>query len=114
MDLAEEKRAKREMEKKKMREHVDMTAYVSDSHYGIPNRYPYGARVIDEVSTTNNSPTDHDTYPGSRYFSCKFFENNGRHFRQPWVIGVQEEIQRLKKRTNWMADEIDELKKLMR
>ncbi|KAL0696443.1 hypothetical protein Bca4012_063623 [Brassica carinata] len=114
MDPAEEKRAKREMENNKRREHVDMTAYVSDSHYGNPNCCPCGARVIDEVSTTNNSPIDHDTYPGSRYFTCKFFEKNGRHFRQPWVIGVKEDIQRLKKRTNWMADEIDKLKKLMR
>ncbi|KAG2322966.1 hypothetical protein Bca52824_016179 [Brassica carinata] len=88
MDPAEEKRAKREMEKKKMREHVDMTAYVSDSHYRIPNRFPCGARVIDEVSTTNNSPTDHDTYPGSRYFTCKFFENGNREGSHKWTRGI--------------------------
>ncbi|CAF2098819.1 BnaA05g17870D [Brassica napus] len=38
--------------------------------------------------------------------------NDGLHFRQPWVFDVQEEVQRLKKRMNKMADEIAELKSL--
>ncbi|KAL0734271.1 hypothetical protein Bca4012_010481 [Brassica carinata] len=57
-----------------MREHVDLTGYVTDTHYGLPSRCPCGGRVIDEVSTTKKSPTDYDTFPGSRYFTCKDFE----------------------------------------
>ena len=27
-----------------------------------------------------------------------FWQNDGLHFRQPWVMGVQQEVERLKKR----------------
>ena len=36
--------------------------------------------------------------------------NDGFHFRQPWVFGVQEEVQMLRKRVDVMAAEIAELK----
>ncbi|KAG2312039.1 hypothetical protein Bca4012_026571 [Brassica carinata] len=111
MDPCYEKMNKRE--KKKTREHFDMIGYVTDAHYGIPSRYPCGERIIDEVSPKSMYSTDIDTFPESRYFTSKDFENDGLHFHQPWVIGVQEEIHWLRKRMNKMADEIDELKELM-
>ncbi|KAG2306514.1 hypothetical protein Bca52824_026262 [Brassica carinata] len=36
--------------------------------------------------------------------------NDGFHFRQPWVFGVQEEVEMLRKRVDVMAAEIAELK----
>ncbi|CAG7870108.1 unnamed protein product [Brassica rapa] len=36
--------------------------------------------------------------------------NDGFHFRQPWVLGVQEEVQMLRKHVDVMAAEIAELK----
>ncbi|CDY62863.1 BnaAnng18340D [Brassica napus] len=45
-----------------------------------------------------------------KYFTCKNFENDGFLFRQPWVFGVQEEVERLSKRVDAMAAEISELK----
>ncbi|KAF2579507.1 hypothetical protein F2Q68_00001956 [Brassica cretica] len=84
MDPWEEKMNKKEKkEKKKMNEHFDKLGYVTDAHYGIPIRFPCGERFIDE--------------------------NDGLHFRQPWVFGVHEEVQLLRKRT----DEIEEIKELM-
>ncbi|KAG2333253.1 hypothetical protein Bca52824_004433 [Brassica carinata] len=41
---------------------------------------------------------DYDTLPGKRHFTCKNYEANGFHYRQPWVVGVQEEIERLTNR----------------
>ncbi|KAF3533512.1 hypothetical protein DY000_02040170 [Brassica cretica] len=41
---------------------------------------------------------DYDTLPGKRFFTCKNYEADGFHYRQPWVLGVQEEIERLTKR----------------
>ncbi|CDY13572.1 BnaC02g23830D [Brassica napus] len=51
-----------------------MIGYVTDVIYGIPSRCPRGERVIDEVSPNPKYPTDVDTFPGSRYFTCKDFE----------------------------------------
>ncbi|KAG2256767.1 hypothetical protein Bca52824_076061 [Brassica carinata] len=62
--------------------------------YGIPRRCPCGGRIIDEVRRKD----DYDTLPGKRFFTCKNYEADGLHYRQPWVIGVQEEIERLTKR----------------
>ncbi|KAL0674730.1 hypothetical protein Bca4012_002711 [Brassica carinata] len=111
MDPWEEKMNKKE--KKNMKEHFDKLEYVIDTYYGIPSRFPCGERFIDEVSPKPNYPTYFDTFPGSRYFTFKDFENDGFHFRQPWVFGVHEEVQRLRKRMNKMADETEELKELM-
>ncbi|KAF3543642.1 hypothetical protein DY000_02001804 [Brassica cretica] len=66
--------------------------FVSNSQQGIPQLCPCGSitkEIVDEEDT-------YDYLPGKRYFICKDFENDGLHFRQPWVIGVQEEVERLK------------------
>uniref|UniRef100_M4DT44 Uncharacterized protein n=1 Tax=Brassica campestris TaxID=3711 RepID=M4DT44_BRACM len=39
----------------------------------------------------------YDYLPGKRYFICCEFENDGMHFRQPWVTGMQQEVERFKK-----------------
>ncbi|CAN7046592.1 unnamed protein product [Brassica oleracea var. botrytis] len=79
MDLWEEKMNKRE----KMHEHFDMILYVTDVHYGILNRCLCSERVIDEVSLKPKYPTYFDTFSGSIYLTCKDFEKDGLHFRQP-------------------------------
>ncbi|KAG2293171.1 hypothetical protein Bca52824_039840 [Brassica carinata] len=89
MDPAEERR-----NSKSQKDHINMLSYVSDSEYGIPRRCPCGGRIIDEVRRKD----DYDTLPGKRFFTCKNYEADGLHYRQPWVIGVQEEIERLTKR----------------
>ncbi|XP_048635917.1 uncharacterized protein LOC106414599 isoform X3 [Brassica napus] len=89
MDPAEETR-----HSKRQQDHINMLGFVSDSEYGIPKRCPCGGRIIDEVRRKD----DYDTLPGKRFFTCKNYEADGFHYRQPWVIGVQEEIERLTKR----------------
>ncbi|KAF3486266.1 hypothetical protein F2Q69_00054644 [Brassica cretica] len=71
-----------------------MLGFVADSEYGIPRRCPCGGRLINEVRGKEN----YDTLPGKRFFTCKNYEADGFHYRQPWVIGVQEELERLTKR----------------
>uniref|UniRef100_A0A0D3A6N2 Uncharacterized protein n=1 Tax=Brassica oleracea var. oleracea TaxID=109376 RepID=A0A0D3A6N2_BRAOL len=63
-----------------------MLGFVADSEYDIPTRCPCGGRVINEVA----GKEDYDTLSGKRFFTCKNYE--------PWVIGVQEELERLTKR----------------
>ena len=110
-----------------------MLGYVADSEYGIPRRCPCGGRIIDEVC----GKEEYDTHPGKRFFSCinyevrdtstdayisiEFFflcclmfffvvpKADGFHYRQHWVIGVQEEIERQRKR----VEEADEVIKLV-
>ncbi|KAF3580857.1 hypothetical protein DY000_02032996 [Brassica cretica] len=89
MDPAEETR-----ERKRQHEYINMRGYVADSQYGIPTRCPCGGRIINEV----RGKEDYDTLPGKRFFTCKNYEDDGLHYRQPWVIGVQEEIACLTKR----------------
>ncbi|KAL0711535.1 hypothetical protein Bca4012_018513 [Brassica carinata] len=89
MDPAEEIR-----NSKRQKEHINMLSYVCDSEYGIPRMCPCGGRIIDEVRRRD----DYDTLPGKRFFTCKNYEADGLHYRQPWVLGVQEEIERLTKR----------------
>ncbi|XP_048637069.1 uncharacterized protein LOC111200803 [Brassica napus] len=89
MDPAEERR-----ETKRQSELINMQGYVADSEYGIPTRCPCGGRIIDEV----RGKDDYDTLPGKRFFTCKNYTADGFHYRQPWVIGVQEHIERLTKR----------------
>ncbi|KAL0689476.1 hypothetical protein Bca4012_089154 [Brassica carinata] len=117
MDPAEERR-----ETKRQKEFINMQGYVADSEYGIPTRCPCGGRIIVEV----RGKDDYDTLPGKRFFTCKnyvvsassqlnsfhlfMFSNeilicvfvvnkaDGFHYRQPWVIGVQEHIECLTKR----------------
>ncbi|KAF2530618.1 hypothetical protein F2Q70_00031967 [Brassica cretica] len=89
MDPAEERR-----ETKRQKEYINMLGYVADSEYGIPTRCPCGGRIIDEVW----GKEDYDTLPGKRFFTCKNYQADGFYYRQPWVIGVQEEIECLTKR----------------
>ncbi|CAF1742960.1 unnamed protein product, partial [Brassica napus] len=84
MDPAEERR-----ETKRQKEYINMLGYVADSEYRIPTRCLCGGRIIDEV----RGKEDYDTLRGKRFFTCKNYQADGFHYRQPWVIGVQEEIE---------------------
>ncbi|KAG2248492.1 hypothetical protein Bca52824_088120 [Brassica carinata] len=81
MDPVEDRR-----HSKRQTQHINMLGFVADSEYDIPTRCPCGGRVINEVA----GKEDYDTLPGKRFFTCKNYE--------PWVIGVQEELERLTKR----------------
>ncbi|KAG5394407.1 hypothetical protein IGI04_024370 [Brassica rapa subsp. trilocularis] len=89
MDPGEEKR-----NSKRQIDNNNMLGFVADSEYGIPRKCPCGGRIIDEVRRKD----EYDTNPGKRFFTCIHHEADGFHYRQPWVIGVQEEIERLTKR----------------
>ncbi|KAL0742972.1 hypothetical protein Bca4012_084485 [Brassica carinata] len=89
---------------------IDMLGFVADAQCGIPTRCPCVGRIINEMPQDPKYPTDFDTLSGRKYFTCKNFENDGFHFRQPWVFGVQEEVEMLRKRVDVMAAEIAELK----
>ncbi|KAG2241469.1 hypothetical protein Bca52824_096546 [Brassica carinata] len=82
-----------------------MLQSVADSETGIPTRCPYGGRIIHEV----RGKDDYDTLPGKRFFTCKNYEADGLHHRQPWVIGVEEHIERLTRR----VDEVEVLIKFV-
>ncbi|KAL0815749.1 hypothetical protein Bca101_072193 [Brassica carinata] len=99
-------------EMKDLKDDIDMFGFVADADCGIPTRCPCegGGRIINEVSRDPKYQTDFDTLPGRKYFTCKNFEDDGFHFRQPWIFGVQEEVQILRKRVDVMAAEIAELK----
>ncbi|KAL0886457.1 hypothetical protein Bca101_010440 [Brassica carinata] len=56
---------------------------------------------------------DKDLLPCRKYFTCNAFEDDGLHFRQPWVIGVEEEVRHLRKEVDDMAGEIAALKQLI-
>ncbi|KAG2252379.1 hypothetical protein Bca52824_082515 [Brassica carinata] len=58
-----------------------MLGYVADSQYGIPTRCPCGGGIINE--------------------------DDGLHYRQPWVIGVQEEI-------SWLTKRAEEAEKVIK
>uniref|UniRef100_A0A0D3BGF6 Uncharacterized protein n=1 Tax=Brassica oleracea var. oleracea TaxID=109376 RepID=A0A0D3BGF6_BRAOL len=81
-------------ETKRKKEYINMLANVADSETGIPTRCPCGGRIIHEV----RGKDDYDTLPGKRFFTCKNYEADGLHYRQPWVIGVEEHIERLTRR----------------
>ncbi|KAG2323360.1 hypothetical protein Bca52824_016573 [Brassica carinata] len=89
MDPAEDRR-----HSKRQNHHINMLGFVADSEYGIPRRCPCGGRLINEVG----GKEDYDTLPGKRFFTCKNYEADGLHYRQPWITGVQEELERLTKR----------------
>ncbi|KAH0915506.1 hypothetical protein HID58_003457, partial [Brassica napus] len=76
--------------------YISMVDFVAEAQQGIPKLCPCG-------SITKETVDEEDTYdylPGKRYFICKDFENDGLHFRQPWVTGVTEEVERLKLRVH--------------
>ncbi|KAL0807499.1 hypothetical protein Bca101_099991 [Brassica carinata] len=103
---------------KRKLEHINLLRYVSDSEHGMPKRCACGGRMIHEVRVKD----EFDTQPGKRFFSCVNYEvrykpcypvelldtnlkADGLHYRQPWVCGVQEEIEMLRKRVE-EADEV--------
>ncbi|KAF3589641.1 hypothetical protein F2Q69_00031897 [Brassica cretica] len=74
--------------------YYNMLHFVSDAQQGIPKLCPCGSitkEFVDEEDT-------YDYLPGKIYFICKDYQNDGLHFRQPWVMGGQQEIERLKQR----------------
>ncbi|KAG2247719.1 hypothetical protein Bca52824_087347 [Brassica carinata] len=82
-------------DKKAQKEYYNMIDFVANAQQGIPKICPCG-------SITKETVDEDDTYdylPGKRYFICKDFENDGLHFRQPWVTAIHEEVERLKERT---------------
>ena len=104
-------------DKKAQKNYYNMLDFVANAQQRIPKLCPCGSitkKTVDEEDT-------YDYLPGKRYFICKDFEvctvfilvlfmvlfvcltniylflqNDGLHFRQPWVMGVQEEVERLK------------------
>ncbi|KAF2544474.1 hypothetical protein F2Q68_00030385 [Brassica cretica] len=79
-------------DKKAQKDYYNMLDFVANAQQGIPKLCPCG-------SITKETVDEEDTYdylPGKRYFICKDFENDGLHFRQPWVMAIQEEVERLK------------------
>ncbi|XP_056844805.1 uncharacterized protein LOC130496614 [Raphanus sativus] len=86
MDPAAERR-----DMKRNIEYNNSLIYVADSEYGIPSRCYCGGKMIDEVQ----GKEERDTLPGKRFFTCINYEADGLHYRQPWVFGVQEEIEKL-------------------
>ncbi|KAF3547818.1 hypothetical protein DY000_02005557 [Brassica cretica] len=83
-----------------------MLQFICDAEHGIPSSCPCGGRTVDEVSI---NPTDKDFLPGRRSNLQKY----GLHSRQPWVIGVQEEVRSLRQKVDEMAAEIAQLKELL-
>ncbi|KAL0725954.1 hypothetical protein Bca4012_040553 [Brassica carinata] len=106
-------------EMKKLKKHYDMLGFICDAQYGIPTRCPCGGEIMQDVSPNPKYPSDFDTLPGSRYFTCKKYEtmlnvqDDGMHFRQPWAFGVEEEVKSLRREVNDMAEEIAQLKRLI-
>ncbi|KAL0807523.1 hypothetical protein Bca101_100015 [Brassica carinata] len=88
-----------EEERRDMKAHkayCDMLDFVANAQQKIPKRCPCGSitkEFVDEEDT-------YDYLPGKIYFICKDCQNDGLHFRQPWVMGVQQEVERLKERVH--------------
>ncbi|KAF3570683.1 hypothetical protein F2Q69_00060853 [Brassica cretica] len=97
-------------ERKEMKKHCDMLQFICDAEHGIPSSCPCGGLIVDDVST---NPTEKDFLPGRKYFTCNTYKKDGLHFRQPWVLGVQEEVRSLKRKVDEMAAEIAQLKELL-
>nr|VDD37944.1 unnamed protein product [Brassica oleracea] len=68
----------------------------------IDIRFPFRVRLSDTKRRKEHidmlSYEEYDTLPGKRFFTCINYEADGFHYRQPWVIGVQEHIERLTSR----------------
>ncbi|KAG2315802.1 hypothetical protein Bca52824_018924 [Brassica carinata] len=86
-----------EEEQRELKEHkayYNMLHFVAEAQQGIPKLCPCGSitkEFVDEDDT-------YDYLPGKRYFICKDYQNDGLHFRQPWVLAVQQDIERFKER----------------
>nr|VDC75925.1 unnamed protein product [Brassica rapa] len=86
-------------DKKAQKDYYNMVDFVANAQQGIPKMCPCG-------SITKETVNEDDTYDyllGKRYFICKDFENDGLHFRQPWVTAIHEEVERLKERYHEQA-----------
>uniref|UniRef100_A0A0D3BVZ1 Myb-like domain-containing protein n=1 Tax=Brassica oleracea var. oleracea TaxID=109376 RepID=A0A0D3BVZ1_BRAOL len=72
--------------------YYNMLHFVSHAQQGIPKLCPCGSitkEFVDEEDT-------YDYLPGKIYFICKDYQV--RNVLQPWVMGVHQEIERLKQR----------------
>ncbi|CAH2046702.1 unnamed protein product, partial [Thlaspi arvense] len=105
----EEKRRRKEMEK--MKQHWDMVGFVVDGNYGIPRRLPCGGSIKHDVSPFPKFKHEFDTQPGSRYFTCTKFKDDGLYFRQPWVFGVEQETEKLVMKVEEQSKTIEEMRK---
>ncbi|KAF2565786.1 hypothetical protein F2Q68_00025123 [Brassica cretica] len=99
------RREKREKEATGVHQHAWLCGRftVNHSQYEIPTRCLCGGGIINEV----RGKEDYDTLPGKRFFTCKNYEDDGLHYRQPWVIGVQEEI-------SWLTKRVEETEKVIK
>ncbi|CAH2035404.1 unnamed protein product, partial [Thlaspi arvense] len=104
----------------KMKQHWNMVGFVADGQYGIPRRCPCGGSIKHDVSPSPKFKHDFDTQPGSRYFICTEFKiwifflgktNDELHFRQPWVFGVEQEIEKLVMKVEEQSRMIEEMQK---
>nr|VDD54827.1 unnamed protein product [Brassica oleracea] len=96
-----------------LKNHYDMIGFIADAQYGIPTRCPCGGEIMKDASPNPKYPSDFDTLPGRRYLTCKRYKDDGMHFRQPWVFGVEEEVRSLRREVDDMAAEIAKLKRLI-
>ncbi|KAG2278837.1 hypothetical protein Bca52824_061392 [Brassica carinata] len=72
----------------------------------VPARCPCGGRIIHEVRWEGR--LRHSSC--EEVLHCKNYEADGLHHRQPWVIGVEEHIERLTRR----VEEVEVLIKFVR
>ncbi|KAL0790674.1 hypothetical protein Bca101_006920 [Brassica carinata] len=84
-------------DKKAQKEYYNMIDFVANAQQDSQN-LPCGSITKETVDEDDTSTTS-----GKRYFICKDFENDGLHFRQPWVTAIHEEVERLKERYHEQA-----------
>ncbi|KAG2308309.1 hypothetical protein Bca52824_028057 [Brassica carinata] len=84
-------------DKKAHKAYYQMLDFVANAQQGIPKLCFCGSitkEVVDEEDT-------YDYHPGKGTSSAKTSRyNDGLHFKQPWVIGVQQEVEKLKLRVH--------------
>nr|VDD23868.1 unnamed protein product [Brassica oleracea] len=100
---------------------------VSISWLKSTSRFPFRMDPEAEIRDTKRrkehidmlSYEEYDTLPGKRFFTCINYEADGFHYRQPWVIGVQEHIERLTSRVEeveavikWVPEVNNKIKKV--
>ncbi|KAF3489243.1 hypothetical protein F2Q69_00052099 [Brassica cretica] len=82
-----------EEELRDMKAHKDyynMLYAVANAQQRIPQICPCGSITKELV----NEEDTYDYLPGKRYFICKDYEV----YAQPWVMGMQQEVERLKRK----------------
>ncbi|CAH2065394.1 unnamed protein product [Thlaspi arvense] len=75
----------------------------------ILRRCPCGGSIKHDVSPSPKFKHDFDTQPGSMYFTCTKFKDDGLHFRQPWVFGVEQDIEKLVMKVEEQSKTIEEM-----